>query len=116
MDENGKPIMTDYGCLAIEYDSEDDKRNFRDGDPSSLFDTDYPLDTIGLTEEQMAKVKYDPSDILIPRITDRTRVYKGGSWNDRIYWLNPTTRRFMDQDKSSSTVGFRCAMSILGKE
>jgi formylglycine-generating enzyme required for sulfatase activity len=116
LDENGKPIMTDYGCLAIEYDSEDVKRNFRDGDPSSLFDTDYPLDTIGLTEEQMAKVKYDPSDILIPRITDRTRVYKGGSWNDRIYWLNPTTRRFMDQDKSSSTVGFRCAMSILGKE
>lgn len=116
LDENGKPIMTDYGCLAIEYDSEDDKRNFRDGDPSSLFDTDYPLDTVGLTQEQIANIKHDPSDILIPRITDRTRVYKGGSWNDRIYWLNPTTRRFMDQDKSSSTVGFRCAMSILGKE
>ena len=22
-------------------------------------------------------------------ITDRTRVYKGGSWKDRAYWLNP---------------------------
>lgn len=116
LDENGKPIMTAYGCLEIEYDPADDKRNFRDGDPTSLFDTDYPLDTLNLTPEQKENVKYDPSDILIPRVNDRTRVYKGGSWNDRIYWLNPTTRRFMDQSESSSTVGFRCAMSMLGKE
>ena len=116
LDENGKPIMTAYGSLEIEYDPADDKRNFRDGDPASLFETDYPLDTVGLTPEQKENVKYDPSDILIPRINDRTRVYKGGSWNDRIYWLNPTTRRFMDQSESSSTVGFRCAMSMLGKE
>ena len=116
LDENGKPIMTAYGSLEIEYDPADDKRNFRDGDPSSLFETDYPLDTVGLTPEQKENVKYDPSDILIPRVNDRTRVYKGGSWNDRIYWLNPTTRRFMDQSESSSTVGFRCAMSMLGKE
>ena len=116
LDENGKPIMTAYGSLEIEYDPADDKRNFRDGDPASLFETDYPLDTVGLTPEQKENVKYDPSDILIPRVNDRTRVYKGGSWNDRIYWLNPTTRRFMDQSESSSTVGFRCAMSMLGKE
>lgn len=116
LDENGKPIMTPYGTLEIEWEKGDDKRNFRDGDPSSRFDTDYPLDTVGLTPEQMANVKYDPSDILVPRVSDRTRVYKGGSWNDRIYWLNPTTRRFMDQSESSSTVGFRCAMSMLGKE
>jgi formylglycine-generating enzyme required for sulfatase activity len=65
---------------------------------------------------QEVTVKYDPSDILIPRINDETRVYKGGSWNDRIYWLNPTTRRFKQQNESSSTIGFRCAMSVLGKE
>jgi sulfatase modifying factor 1 len=29
-------------------------------------------------------------------ITDRTRVYKGGAWEDRAYWLNPGTRRFLD--------------------
>jgi gliding motility-associated lipoprotein GldJ len=44
-------------------------------------------------------------------ISNKSRVYKGGSWKDRPYWLNPGTRRFMDQDKSSSTIGFRCAMS-----
>ena len=115
VDENGNPIMTDYGCLAIHFDKEDDKRNYRDGDSGSLFDTDYPLDTVGLTPEQLENVKYDPADILAPRITDRSRVYKGGSWNDRIYWLNPTTRRYMDQGESSSTIGFRCAMSIIGE-
>ena len=32
-------------------------------------------------------------------ITDRTRVYKGGSWKDRAYWLNPGTRRFQIKTK-----------------
>lgn len=114
--EDSMPILNAYGCLEIEYDGDEDKRNFRDGDKGSLFDTDYPLDTLNLTDEQKANVKYDPSDILVPRVDDRSRVYKGGSWNDRIYWLNPTARRYMQQDQSSSTVGFRCAMSILGKD
>jgi gliding motility-associated lipoprotein GldJ len=115
-DANGNAILTAYGTLEVEFEGSDDKRNFRDGDTYSLFVTDYPLDTVGLTEEQMANVKYDPSDILVPRVNDETRVYKGGSWNDRIYWLNPTTRRFKQQNESSSTIGFRCAMSILGEQ
>ena len=47
-------------------------------------------------------------------ITDRTRVYKGGSWKDRAYWLNPGNRRFLDQDQSSDAIGFRCAMDRVG--
>lgn len=113
-DENGNPVMTATGCLAIEYNAIDDKRDYKDGDLPSRLDTDYPLDTVGLSEEQMMEVLVDPTDILVPRISKTARVYKGGSWNDRIYWLNPTTRRYMDQDKSSSTIGFRCAMSMLG--
>jgi formylglycine-generating enzyme required for sulfatase activity len=115
-DKEGNLILTDYGTLAVEFGASDDKRNYRDGDASSIFDTDYPLDTTGLSEEKKATIKHDPSDILIPRINDETRVYKGGSWKDRIYWLNPTTRRFKQQNESSSTIGFRCAMSVLGKE
>jgi formylglycine-generating enzyme required for sulfatase activity len=61
-------------------------------------------------------VKFDPTDILAPKITKNTRVYKGGSWRDRIYWLNPSSRRYLDQDKSSSTIGFRCAMSTVGNQ
>jgi gliding motility-associated lipoprotein GldJ len=47
-------------------------------------------------------------------IHDKSRVYKGGSWNDRAYWLTPGARRFMDQDKASAEVGFRCAMIRVG--
>ena len=47
-------------------------------------------------------------------ISDRTRIFKGGSWADRAYWLNPGTRRFLDQDQSSSAIGFRCAMDRMG--
>lgn len=47
-------------------------------------------------------------------INDNARVIKGGSWNDRPYWLSPGTRRFMQEDQSASTVGFRCAQNYLG--
>lgn len=47
-------------------------------------------------------------------ISDKSRVVKGGSWNDRPYWLSPGTRRFLEEDQSSSTIGFRCAMDHFG--
>jgi formylglycine-generating enzyme required for sulfatase activity len=47
-------------------------------------------------------------------ISDSSRVIKGGSWNDRPYWLSPGTRRFMQETQSASTVGFRCAQTYLG--
>ncbi|MEL7002758.1 MAG: gliding motility lipoprotein GldJ, partial [Bacteroidota bacterium] len=40
-------------------------------------------------------------------ITDEARVYKGGSWKDVAYWMSPGTRRYLDQDSSTSTIGFR---------
>lgn len=47
-------------------------------------------------------------------ISDKSRVVKGGSWNDMPYWLSPGTRRFMNEDMASNTVGFRCAQTYLG--
>lgn len=47
-------------------------------------------------------------------VTDRTRVYKGGSWKDRAYWLVPGTRRYLDQDQATDAIGFRCAMDRMG--
>ena len=114
-------VIDSLGRVAVEYAGSDDKRDWKDGDLTSLIDTDYPLDTtavlaVGEDEEDEAVIKYDPTDILAPKITKNTRVYKGGSWHDRIYWLNPASRRYLDQDKSSSTIGFRCAMSTLGNQ
>jgi sulfatase modifying factor 1 len=47
-------------------------------------------------------------------VTDKARVYKGGSWKDVAYWMSPGTRRFLDQDSATATVGFRCAMIRAG--
>ena len=47
-------------------------------------------------------------------INDRARVYKGGNWRDRAYYTIPGTRRFLDERRAMSTLGFRCAMDRLG--
>ena len=47
-------------------------------------------------------------------ISDKSRVIKGGSWNDMAYWLSPGTRRFLEEDQSTNTIGFRCAMNHYG--
>lgn len=47
-------------------------------------------------------------------VSDSSRVIKGGSWQDRPYWLSPGTRRFMEESQSASTIGFRCAMTYFG--
>jgi sulfatase modifying factor 1 len=46
-------------------------------------------------------------------VNDSTKVYKGGSWADRAYWLSPGTRRFMQGNMASNTIGFRCVMDRL---
>ncbi len=112
-------VYDSVGGMAVEYSGSDDKRDFKDGDFASLIMTDYPLaqDTAVLhAADPQAVFKTDPTDILAPKISKDSRVYKGGSWRDRIYWLNPSVRRYMDQNKSSSTIGFRCAMSTVGNE
>lgn len=71
-----------------------DNRSFKDGDETS------------------AIVYGDDNGVSL--ISDKSRVIKGGSWADLPYWLQPATRRFMEQDKATATVGFRCAMTAVG--
>ena len=47
-------------------------------------------------------------------VNDKSRVYKGGSWNDQAQWLNPAARRHLQEDESTADIGFRCAMTMLG--
>ena len=49
-------------------------------------------------------------------VDNHLRVYKGGSWTDVAYWLSPGTRRSLDQDSSTATIGFRCAMIAIGRK
>jgi len=113
VDDLGNKIfkVDSLGRIATEVAKNDDVRNYKDGDAMSQIDFQLG-DTTGLGN--LKSKKTDPTDILRPRITEKTRVYKGGSWKDRIYWLNPSTRRYLDEDKSSNDIGFRCAMSMIG--
>lgn len=58
--------------------------------------------------------KYDSSSERTTLINDEVRVYKGGSWRDRAYWLDPAQRRYFPQDMATDYIGFRCAMSRVG--
>jgi len=114
VDEQGNKAykVDSLGRIATEVAKKsDDVRNYKDGDVESQID--YIMgDSIGLANLKGSRL--DPTDILRPSITVKTRVYKGGSWKDRVYWLNPSTRRYLDQDKCRNDLGFRCAMSMLG--
>jgi formylglycine-generating enzyme len=67
--------------------------NYLDGDKESTVEYRYGLSTL---------------------ISDKARVIKGGSWADRAFWLSPGTRRYLEEDKASRSVGFRCAMTRTG--
>jgi len=101
------------GRIATEVVKGDDVRNYKDGDAASQLDYS-PSDTTGL-KNLKNNAPLDPTDVLRPVISEKTRVYKGGSWKDRAYWLNPSTRRYLDQNKSTNDIGFRCAMSMIGE-
>ncbi|OFX67442.1 MAG: gliding motility lipoprotein GldJ [Bacteroidetes bacterium GWE2_29_8] len=87
-----------------------DNRSYLDGDQaSSLGYNQGPSDKVESTSSSWV---YDYS--VTSLINDRARVFKGGSWRDRAYWLVPGTRRFLDQDQSTDYIGFRCAMIRVG--
>jgi formylglycine-generating enzyme required for sulfatase activity len=118
-DENGNDlfVVDSLGRLTKKVTKNGDKRNYRDGDPMSRVMTDFPLsgDTTGLSAIQKRDLKIDPTDVLAPNIDDETRVYKGGSWKDRIYWLSSGSRRFLNQKQRTNDIGFRCAMDMIGE-
>ena len=85
-----------------------DNIDFRDGDLESSID--YGQEGFDVNKSRM----YGYGETTL--INNRSRVYKGGAWNDRSYWLSPGTRRFLDEDKASAAIGFRCAMDRMGAQ
>ena len=92
-----------------------DYRNYRDGDYESSIIEGNDWTAGANTQERGSDRMYsqqigDESSL----ISDKSRVYKGGSWRDRAYWLSPGTRRFLDETESRDDLGFRCAMVRVG--
>ena len=80
--------------------------------PLSFQDVDdlNPIRRDGFLDEEDG---YDTGDFN-SLISNKSRVYKGGSWKDVAYWMSPGTRRYLDEDSSTATIGFRCAMIRAG--
>jgi sulfatase modifying factor 1 len=90
-----------------------DYRNFRDGDKKTSLDNQDWIAAEDNIESSQKMYSQSEADF-VTLINDNARVYKGGSWKDRAYWLNPSTRRFLDQASSRDDLGFRCAMIRVG--
>lgn len=102
---------------AVSSDNLDERRNYKTADYISYLDGDvnssiYYPEGEDAYSDKADKLMYEYAKTSL--INDKSRVYKGGSWRDRAYWLNPGTRRYLDQRQSTAFIGFRCAMVRVG--
>nr|WP_026450301.1 gliding motility lipoprotein GldJ [Aequorivita capsosiphonis] len=125
------PITEDDAYLRTNF-SKSDNRDFRDGDKSSSryyqsFSEDddekgsnrmynSPVQHVYADSTGTLDRQYDKSTSRTTLVNNEVRVYKGGSWRDRAYWLDPAQRRYFPQDMASDNIGFRCAMSRVGSK
>ncbi len=131
------PVDEDETYLRQNFDRSDN-RNFRDGDKQSsrqyresfseedgvttetsmtskMYNS--PKHNIDVDDSTGALIReYDKSNKRTSLINDEVRVYKGGSWKDREYWLDPAQRRYFPQTMATDYIGFRCAMSRVGSK
>tara|TARA_Y100000385_G_scaffold25008_1_gene23952 strand:- start:1432 stop:3090 length:1659 start_codon:yes stop_codon:yes gene_type:complete len=125
IDENETYLRTNF--------NKSDNRNFRDGDEQSsrFFDEfdDEDSENLDVTRKMYNSPthltssdstgmirEFDKSDSRTSLINDEVRVYKGGSWKDREFWLDPAQRRYYPEDMATDYIGFRCAMSRVGSK
>ena len=126
------PVDEKETYLRQNFDKSDE-RNYRDGDKQSSRYYNFGAgseESANLKENQrmynspkhnvsvdslgnMTR-KFDKSNKRTTLVNDEVRVYKGGSWRDRAYWLDPAQRRYFPQDMATDYIGFRCAMSRVG--
>jgi gliding motility-associated lipoprotein GldJ len=128
------PVDEQETYLRQNFDKSDN-RNYRDGDKQStryfkygsseegdekgkLKDNqrmyDSPKHNVSTDSLGNMVRKFDKSSKRSTLVNDDVRVYKGGSWRDRAYWLDPAQRRYFPQDMATDYIGFRCAMSRVG--
>ena len=87
--------------------------SYQDFDDLNPIRRDGFLDEAAGPQNKYNNIEKDPTGFT-SLITDKARVYKGGSWKDVAYWMSPGTRRFLDEDSATATIGFRCAMIRAG--
>jgi hypothetical protein len=105
LDADGAPVEKDsLGHIqyrTVTQEESANRRNYRTGDVRNYTDGD---------ANSNVDYKFGQSSL----VDDNARVFKGGSWKDRAYFLSPGTRRYLDENLSTDDLGFRCAMDRVG--
>ena len=100
--------------LALSDRSGKSRRNYFAADNSNVLDGDIPssmfYDKPDAMGDEQPMYDYGSKTLL----NDNVHVYKGGSWTDREYWLNPGTRRYLNSFLSTNNIGFRCVLDRMG--
>lgn len=123
----GPYIRNMKGCLLANF--KPGRGNYYDDGYSytspvqSFFANDYGLwDMSGNVSEWCEDAFYEAAFPVVwdlnPTYNDRNeprKVIRGGSWKDISYYLQTGTRSFEYEDTSKSYVGFRCAVTYLGR-
>ncbi len=73
----------------------------------------HPIKPKKMGESGALKNIYD-SKVRTSLISDKSHVYKGGSWRDLEYWLDPSHRRYLPEYSATNYIGFRCATDRIG--
>jgi gliding motility-associated lipoprotein GldJ len=122
------PITKDDAMLRRNF-SVSDNSNIGDGDlNSSRFYKDdedqfkaranmynSPKSPEIVTNSETGSTTFNNDDKLrTTLISDISRVYKGGSWSDREYWLDPAQRRYLPEYMATNYIGFRCVSDKVG--
>jgi gliding motility-associated lipoprotein GldJ len=125
VDDNETYLRTNF--------SDSDNRDYRDGDKKStryyqsfgsgedaeddskrMYNS--PTHRVSSDSTGQMNRQFDKSASRTTLINNEVRVYKGGSWRDRDYWLDPAQRRYFPEDMATDFIGFRCAMSRVGSK
>jgi gliding motility-associated lipoprotein GldJ len=123
------PVDKNETYLRQNFDKSDNL-NYRDGDQQSSKEYKFGSSESTKVQKNMYNSPkhtlkrdslgmpsgYDVSNKRTTLIDDKARVYKGGSWRDRAYWLDPAQRRYFPEDMATDYIGFRCAMSRVGSK
>lgn len=91
------------------YDDEDDKFVSR---PSMYNSPKSP--SVEIDPDTGEEVIVNDKERRTTLVSNKTRVYKGGSWSDREYWLDPAQRRYLPEYMATNYIGFRCVLVKLG--
>ncbi|WP_299555713.1 gliding motility lipoprotein GldJ [Seonamhaeicola sp.] len=96
------------------FNDEEGEEGNGDAETRKMYNS--PKHTITRDEDGNIIREFDKDNNRTSLINDQVRVYKGGSWKDREYWLDPAQRRYFPQDMATDYIGFRCAMSRVGSK